>query len=159
MFPRPSMKLLRKLSEKAVEITGCGLAGGLSLNFVGEKEMAAVNEAFVGHSGPTDVICFDYRESKSVLPDDNDGDTVEVEIVICPAVARREAQKRALPYACEVALYLAHGLLHAAGEDDLQPELKRKMRRREKKTMNELEKLFSFEDIFPEPVLTGDNTR
>ena len=71
----------------------------------------------------------------------------------------REAQKRALPYAREVALYLAHGLLHAAGEDDLQPELKRKMRRREKKTMNELEKLFSFEDIFPEPVLTGDNTR
>ena len=95
MFPRPSMKLLRKLSEKAVEITGCGLAGGLSLNFVGEKEMAAVNEAFVGHSGPTDVICFDYRESKSVLPDDNDGDTVEVEIVICPAVARREAHDEA----------------------------------------------------------------
>ncbi len=153
------MKRLKKFSEKAAEITGSGIAKGLSLNFVGEKEMAAVNEAFVGHSGPTDVICFDYRESKSILPDDSAEDAVDAEIIICPAVARREAGMRSLPYAREVALYLVHGLLHAAGEDDLKPELKRKMRRREQKTMNELEKLFSFDDIFPEPVLTGENKR
>ena len=153
------MARLKKLSEKAAEIAGSRIENGFSLNFVGEKEMAEINEAFVGHSGPTDVICFDYRESRSVLPDDNAEDSVDVEIIICPAVACREAEKRALPYAREIVLYLAHGLLHAAGEDDLKPELKRKMRRREQKTMNELEKLFSFGDIFPEPVLTGDNTR
>lgn len=60
------------------------------------------------------------------------------------------------PILREVVLYLVHGLLHASGEDDLKPELKRKMRRREHKTMNELEKLFTFSDIFPEPVLMGD---
>ena len=80
----------------------------------------------------------------------------EVEIIVCPEVARREAEKRSLPYSREVVLYLVHGLLHASGEDDLKPELKRKMRRREHKTMNELEKLFTFSDIFPEPVLMGD---
>ena len=84
--------------------------------------MAEINEAFVGHSGPTDVICFDYRESKSALPDDSAEEAVDVEIIICPAVARREAEKRSLPYAREVVLYLAHGLLHASGEDDLKPE-------------------------------------
>lgn len=118
--------------------------------------MAEINEAFVGHQGPTDVICFDYRESKSELPDEKDEDSVEVEIIVCPEVARREAEKRSLPYSREVVLYLVHGLLHASGEDDLKPELKRKMRRREHKTMNELEKLFTFSDIFPEPVLMGD---
>ena len=153
------LKQLRKLAEKAAEITGSRIADGLSLNFVTERKMAEINEAFVGHSGPTDVICFDYRESKSALPDDSAEEAVDVEIIICPAVARREAEKRSLPYAREVVLYLAHGLLHAAGEDDLKPELKRKMRRREQQTMNELEKLFSFGDIFPEPVLTGENTR
>lgn len=150
------MARLKKLSEKAAVITGSGIANELSLNFVGAKEMAEINEAFVGHQGPTDVICFDYRESKSELPDEKDEDSVEVEIIVCPEVARREAEKRSLPYSREVVLYLVHGLLHASGEDDLKPELKRKMRCREHKTMNELEKLFTFSDIFPEPVLMGD---
>lgn len=156
MYPRPAMARLKKLSEKAAGITGSGITNELSLNFVGAEEMAEINEAFVGHQGPTDVICFDYRESKSELPDEKDEDSVEVEIIICPEIARREAEKRSLPYSREVVLYLVHGLLHASGENDLKPELKRKMRRREHKTMNELEKLFTFSDIFPEPVLMGD---
>ena len=53
------MARLNKLSEKAAVITGSGIANELSLNFVGAKEMAEINEAFVGHQGPTDVICFD----------------------------------------------------------------------------------------------------
>ena len=111
------MARLKKLSEKAAGITGSGIANELSLNFVGAKEMAEINEAFVGHQGPTDVICFDYRESKSELPDEKDENSVEVEIIVCPEVARREAEKRSLPYSREVVLYLVHGLLHASGED------------------------------------------
>ncbi len=115
--------------------------------------MAELNAAFVGHEGPTDVICFDYRESKSELPgEDGEEDRVDVEIIVCPAVALREARKRSLPYSRELTLYLVHGLLHAAGEDDLKPELKRKMRRREHKTMNELDALFPVDALFPEPV-------
>lgn len=115
--------------------------------------MAELNAAFVGHEGPTDVICFDYRESKIGLPGvDDEEDRVDVEIIVCPAVALREAEKRSLPYSRELTLYLVHGLLHAAGEDDLKPELKRKMRRREHKTMNELDALFPVDSLFPEPV-------
>ena len=147
------------LCEKAVELAGSGIGKTLSLNFVSAGEMAEINAAYVGHSGPTDVICFDYRETKGDLPQGNDDDEAEAEIIICPVVAFAEAGKRALPYAREMVLYLVHGLLHAAGEDDLKPELKRKMRRREKSVMNELEKDFVFEKIFPKPVQTGIEIR
>ena len=72
--------------------------------------------------------------------------------IVCPAAALLQADKRHIPYAKELALYVVHGLLHAAGNDDLIPALKRKMRRREKQTMDELEKIFDLQEIFPEPV-------
>ncbi len=71
-----------------------------------------------------------------------------MEVYVCPDVARREAEKRGLPYSHEVTLYMSHGLLHAAGEDDLVPEKKRRMRRREKQVLAALEKDFNFERIF-----------
>ena len=97
-FPRPEKKRTEALAEAAAEITGSGIRGLLSFSAVSEKEMSAINEAYVGHTGPTDVICFDYRQSRAELPDTGDGtQDVEVEIVVCPAVAAREAAKRSLP--------------------------------------------------------------
>ena len=55
-------------------------------------------------------------------------------------MAYEQAVKRGLPYAEEVALYVAHGLLHAAGYDDLNPKAKRVMRRAEKRVMAGLRK-------------------
>ena len=55
-------------------------------------------------------------------------------------MAYEQAVKRGLPYAEEVALYVAHGLLHAAGYDDLNPKAKRVMRRAEKRVMTGLRK-------------------
>ncbi len=153
-FPRPRGNRLEKLAEAAAGITGSGIVGILSVSFVSEAEMEEINRAYVGHEGPTDVICFDYRESGCDLPKEagGDADTVEVEIIICPSVARREAAKRDLPYSREVILYLVHGLLHAAGEDDLEPGLKRIMRRRELKTINELAEQFDFAKVIPDAV-------
>ena len=151
-FPRPEKKRTEALAEAAAEITGSGIRGLLSFSAVSEKEMSEINEAYVGHTGPTDVICFDYRQSRAELPDTGD-DTqdVEVEIVICPAVAAREAAKRSLPYSREVVLYLVHGLLHAAGQDDLKPELKRIMRRKEAAALRKLSERFDLDRFFPEP--------
>ena len=120
--------------------------------------MAEINQAYVGHTGPTDVICFDYRESRSELPDTGDpDDDVEVEIIVCPAVAEREAAKRSLPYSREVVLYLVHGLLHASGQDDLKPELKRIMRRKEAAALRKLSEKFNLDKIFPAPTETTEN--
>ena len=157
-YRRPEKKKLTAFAEAAAEITNSGINGTLSFSCVAAEEMAEINQAYVGHTGPTDVICFDYRESRSELPDTGDpDDDVEVEIIVCPAVAEREAAKRSLPYSREVVLYLVHGLLHASGQDDLKPELKRIMRREEAAALRKLSEKFNLDKIFPAPTETTEN--
>ena len=155
-FPRPERKRILALASAAAGVTGSGICRLLSLSCVSESEMAEINQAYVGHTGSTDVICFDYRQSLDVLPETGGEDDVEVEIIICPAVAAREAAKRSLPYSRELTLYLVHGLLHAAGEDDLKPELKRIMRRREAAALRRLSKNFNLDTVFPIPLMNGE---
>jgi len=107
--------------------------------------MARINEEYVGHEGTTDVITFCYLESDDEL---FDGD-IAVDLLICADVAEREGSKRKnSTYARELALYVVHGLLHSAGEDDLDAVSRKRMRRREREVMKELEKGFEFKDIF-----------
>ena len=158
-YRRPDRKKLLALAGAAAEIAGSGIRGILSFSCVAEKEMAEINQAYVGHTGSTDVICFDYRQSRMELPDAGAlEDDVEVEIIICPAVAAREAARRSLSYSREIVLYLVHGLLHAAGQDDLKPELKRVMRRKEAGVLRKLSEQFNLETIFPDPGKTVEST-
>ena len=145
-----------------MEVTRCGVTGALSVTFVSAKAMEKANAHLVGHEGLTDVITFDYRmEGFPLLPEEgvSAGEEIpcEVDLIVCPEAAFRESRKRNIPYCRELALYVVHGLLHSAGFDDLKPELKRKMRRQEKITLDELEKSLRFEEIFPEPVLMEDD--
>ncbi|MBO5959043.1 MAG: rRNA maturation RNase YbeY [Lentisphaeria bacterium] len=142
-FRRASAARVRKLALRAAELAGTGLdeENPLGVSFLSSRKMTEVNWDYLEHTGDTDVICFNYREA-------DDGFSTGVDILICPAFALREARKRNLPYGREVALYLVHGLLHAAGYDDLKPELKRKMRRAEKRVMTVLENEFNLTEIF-----------
>lgn len=160
LYKRPDLKTFRNFVKAAVEITGSGITECLSITFVSAEEMKKANEVLVGHTGLTDVICFDYRESfmpeipqeEETIENNEDECMAEVDLIICPAAAEIQGGVRNIPYGKELALYVVHGLLHAAGNDDLQPSLKRKMRRREKQCMDELGKLFDLEKLFPEPV-------
>lgn len=117
----------------------------VNIAFVADRTMARVNWEYVGHEGTTDVITFNYLESDEPL---FDGD-VAVDLFICADVAEREGEARAdSSYARELTLYIAHGLLHAAGEDDLDPVSRKRMRRREREVMKVLEKEFKLDDIF-----------
>jgi len=146
-FPAPSRARLRKMTAAAAELAGLhDVPGGVCVSFLSPAGIERVNEDFLGHHGPTDVISFDYRAEddpgfagETDAPDDGDADP-SVELIVCPAVACEQAVKRGLPYAEEVALYVSHGLLHAAGYDDLNPKAKRVMRRAEKRVMAGLRK-------------------
>lgn len=101
--------------------------------------MADINRRFVGHDGDTDVISFVYP-----------GEDIAVELFICMDVAAREgAERNDSSYSAEMVLYLVHGILHAAGEDDLDPAPRRRMRRREAELIRELRREFDFSGIFP----------
>lgn len=132
-FPAPNRTKLRNLIRNAATLARLDdEIGTIDVSFLSPAAMERANEQFLSHRGPTDVICFDYRPC--------DPDDVAIELLVCPAVALREATKRGLPYAREVALYVSHGLLHAAGYDDLNPKAKRAMRRAEARVMLALER-------------------
>jgi len=132
---------------RAAQLTKLPIERDLIINiaFVNDRAMARMNEDFVGHEGSTDVITFCYLEGDEAL---FDGD-IAIELFICADVAEREGAKRKnSTYARELVLYVIHGLLHSAGEDDLDAVSKTRMRRREREIMKVLEKEFEFETIF-----------
>lgn len=137
------------MAERAAGLAGLDLSPdqGIEISFVGDRLMAEVNMDALGHKGTTDVITFAYLEDGELLPDE-----VAVELLICVDFAWREGLARAKSsYARELALYIVHGLLHSAGEDDLDAVSRRRMRRRERAVMGRLESEFDFATIFPGP--------
>lgn len=87
-----------------------------SLNFVitDDPTIAKMNETYLQHEGPTDVLTFDLRDTADSL--------LEGEIVISADTARRESTARGHSPEAELALYAVHGVLHLLGYDDKSPE-------------------------------------
>jgi probable rRNA maturation factor len=88
----------------------------LSVSFVTEKEIADLHRRYLGEHGPTDVLSFplDDAEDRS-----EDGVRILGDVVMCPAVAARNAP--ADP-ARELRLLLVHGILHLLGHDHMAPD-------------------------------------
>jgi probable rRNA maturation factor len=148
---KPSKSKLTKLALKAASYAGLpeDYPWDLDVMFVDDEMMAQYNEEIVGHIGTTDVITLSYFDSDDFI--DFEGDT-GLELIINPDAALREGKKRKnSSYSREMVLYLVHGMLHAAGEDDLQPDVRKRMRKREREVLKKLtDDGFVFEDIFPE---------
>ena len=118
----------------------------LSVLFVDESTIAAMNERYLGHAGPTDVLSFPIEDvptlhGRAVAHRAGTADPVATagrrrsddgeplllgDVVICPAVAWRNAPEHAGSYDDELALLLVHGILHLLGmdhEDDSEAEV------------------------------------
>lgn len=109
--------------------------------------MADYNADIVGHEGTTDVITLSwFDDPEGLFPGDP-----ELILIVNPDAAAREGAERAdSSYAFEVALYVVHGMLHAAGEDDLEEETRISMRAAEKRVMDQLKWEFDLAALFPE---------
>ena len=122
-------------------LTARGVKGEteVSLLFVDEDAIAALNEQFLGKRGPTDVLSFPIEDEPGPTGRSPDfggtgpGTTSEGEgvltllgdVVVCPTVAARNAVKHEVSLDDEVALLVVHGLLHLLGmdhEDDAEAE-------------------------------------
>jgi probable rRNA maturation factor len=99
--------------------------GELNLLFVDEAAMAELNQQHLGHEGPTDVLSFPI-DGPDAGPDGLLGD-----VVVCPAVARRQAPEHAGTYEDELALLVVHGVLHVLGHDHAEDDEAAVMRARE----------------------------
>lgn len=144
-FPVDTMRLVR-LAEAVLADEGVHGEAELSMLFVDETSIADLNKRFLGKDGPTDVLAFpiDEEPSESGRSPDSGGSgpgfTGEVEeapvllgdVVICPAVAHRNAPEHAGTYDDELALLVVHGVLHLLGMDHLDDEEASEMEARER---------------------------
>lgn len=82
----------------------------VSVTFVTNRRMAALNRRHLGHAGATDVISFGFAPVAEGAP-------VTGDIYIAPAVARRNALAHGAGIREELLRLVVHGTLHVLGHD------------------------------------------
>ena len=95
----------------------------ISLAVIDDPAMAALNQQFLGHEGPTDVLSFVLDSGEGWL---------EGEVVVSADTAERQAPQFGWPAHDELLLYIVHGMLHMVGYDDRTPRQRSAMRRQER---------------------------
>lgn len=136
----------RKLAVAALVAEGVRGACELSLFFVDEETIAVLNSEHMGKVGPTDVLSFPLdgvevmdaqgpgaltRGPARPHPDHDDMPTLLGDVLVCPAVALRQAPTHAGNLDDELALLVVHGVLHVLGYDHAIESDAVKMRERE----------------------------
>jgi len=123
----------------------------LSLLFVDEATIAELNGRFMDADGPTDVLAFPiddpvvagrWPDASTSGPDREDPEPGDLplllgDVVVCPAVAERQAPEHAGSYEDEIALLVVHGVLHVLGHDHAEPEETAVMQARERALLDE----------------------
>lgn len=101
----------------------------LSVLLVDVEYMATLNEQWMQSSGPTDVLAFPMDELDTARkPEDNDPrPSLLGDIVLCPAVAIRQASGAGHSFEAELQMLATHGLLHLLGYDHAEPDEERAM--------------------------------
>jgi probable rRNA maturation factor len=126
----------------------------LGICLVATPEMAKLNETFLRHKGPTDVITFDYagkeeqtsglsQNSRTEVGDGQDArPALHGEIFVCVEEAVIQARRFRTSWQSELVRYAVHGLLHLRGFDDRHPAARRKMKREENRLLRRLSRRF-----------------
>lgn len=101
----------------------------LSLLLVTEEHMATLHQRWMDESGPTDVLAFPMDELRPGrgLEDEDPSPALLGDVVLCPAVAARQAAPAGHSAQDELALLTVHGVLHLLGYDHAEPEEKQRM--------------------------------
>ena len=110
-----------------------GRSGELTLTFVDQGEIAALNAEHMGKDEPTDVLSFplDALAEPDDEPSDDGVPILLGDVVVCPGVAREQAPEHAGTLDDEIALLVVHGVLHVLGHDHAAPAETAVMRARE----------------------------
>jgi probable rRNA maturation factor len=111
---------LRTLAELVISKEGYPTDTEVTVLLVDEDEMASYNERFLSRTGPTDVLAFPVEELlPGVAPDpDPNGPPVMIgDVIIAPGYVRKQAGELGVSFEDEMALMVAHGILHLMGYD------------------------------------------
>ena len=119
--------------------------GDVNLVMVDNEVIAELNQAYLGHEGPTDVISFNLEEEDEddsfVAVEDEEGDEYETdsaetafpagEVYVSLEMADLQAREYQVSLTDEVSRLALHGVLHISGWLDDSDENRAAMSRRE----------------------------
>lgn len=105
----------------------------LCITAVDEATIAELNAKWMEKDGPTDVLAFPMDELRPGKVTEEPEEGVLGDLVLCPAVARRQAEEAVANGQAgytetdELDLLTVHGILHLLGYDHAEPEEHREM--------------------------------
>lgn len=149
------------LARAVLEAEGITTDTEVSLLFIDEAAIAALNVRFLDKPGPTDVLSFpieDEVDRSGRSPDEGGTGPASMEaasgrhqllgdVVICPTVAAANAVEHGATFDDEIALLVVHGILHLLGMDHEDDEEAERMERREQQLLDR----FYRQTPLPEP--------
>lgn len=118
---------LRRVAEVVLDSEDVDPSVEVSLMCVDEATMRSLSKQFLGIDDATDVLAFpidgevdeetlDTAPGGRVLSPD-EAPQLLGDVVICPSVAKRQAEEYKVPYEEELDMLVVHGLLHLLGYD------------------------------------------
>ncbi len=126
-----------RCSEKILisQIRGAVLATAETLNIfngcvgifiTNDDKIRHINNSYLRHDYPTDVISFPYFRSKF---------KIEGELIVSVTTAKSQARRLRCSWINEIVLYVIHGTLHLCGINDLEPNEIVEMRKLEREAL------------------------
>lgn len=126
LLPADDVRWLAGVVRRAVAALGRQPAE-ISIRILDDTAIADLHDRWLGVPGPTDVITFDLGSPG--------GAGLHGDIAVSVETARRMAATVGWEARHELAYYAVHGLLHLAGEDDIAPDDRRRMRASERRLL------------------------
>ena len=99
----------------------------LAILFVDEPAMEQLHIQWMDEPGSTDVLSFPMDELRPGTPGSPTPAGLLGDIVVCPAVATRQAATAGHSAEEEMLLLTTHGLLHLLGYDNAEPDEEKEM--------------------------------
>jgi len=93
----------------------------LCVTAVDEETIAELNAKWMEKDGPTDVLAFPMDELRPGRINEDPEEGVLGDLVLCPAVAQRQAEVAGHGVVDELDLLTVHGILHLLGYDHAEP--------------------------------------
>jgi len=147
---RVDLRFLRRIAQSLVQEAWPDMPFDLGIHILAAAEITRLNEAFLHHKGPTDVITFNYAE-RAVRPQLPPGSTAPLhgDILVCVDEAISQARRFRTTWQNELVRYVVHGVLHLLGHDDLAASARRRMKTAEDALLRHLTRRFDFGKLDP----------
>ena len=127
---------LKEIARTALILEGVHGPGELSISLVDDEEITKLNDHYLKHPWPTDVIAFPSDNVSLVdLRQAETAKWVLGDVVVSLETAARQAEHYRHSFYAELALLIVHGILHLLGYSDASSGPRKIMRRKEREIL------------------------